>query len=51
MSGNFETTMAQPILEPVYLTSPALVDADAEPVLDETGNPVRDEVGEIVYGD
>ncbi len=50
MSTNFNPTMATVILEPVYLSPPVLEDAAAQPVLDETGNPTRDEKGNIIYG-
>lgn len=40
----------QIILEPVYLSPVDLIPADAQPVLDETGNPIRDENGLVIYG-
>jgi hypothetical protein len=47
---NFNPTMASLTLEPVYLTPPELVYAAAEPVLDGTGNPIRDEKGNEIHG-
>jgi len=38
------------MLEPVYLRPVVLVEIDSQPILDETGNYVRDEDGNIVYG-
>ena len=50
MNGNFNPTMTSPILKPVYLAPPVLEDEASEPVLDETGNTVRDEKGNEIYG-
>ena len=38
------------ILEPPYLHPVDFLPADAEPLLDETGNPIRDEDGNVIYG-
>jgi len=48
--SNFNPTMASPVLEPVYLSPPLFEDVAAETVLDETGNPVRDEKGNEIHG-
>jgi hypothetical protein len=37
------------VLEEIHMPPMQLVEADAVPVLDETGNPVRDELGREVY--
>lgn len=37
------------ILEPVYLRRADLVAAEAQPILDHTGNPIRDDDGGIIY--
>jgi hypothetical protein len=38
------------ILEPVYLKSVVLDDIDGQPLLDETGNFIRDEDGNVIHG-
>jgi len=47
--SNFNPAMTSVILKPVYLSPPTVEAAAAEPVLDETGNPVRDEQGLPIY--
>ena len=47
---NFNPTMSSLVLEPVYLTPPVLTDVASDPVLDETGNPIRDEKGGEIHG-
>jgi len=37
------------ILEPVYLSPPDLVEAEAEPLLDDTGNLILDDEGRVIY--
>lgn len=50
MSANFNPTLVQPILETPYLSLPDMIDAAAAPILDETGNPIHDEEGRLIYG-
>lgn len=47
---NFDPAMRTLILEPVYLSPEVMEDAGAEPVLDDTGNPIRDEKGNVIHG-
>ncbi len=47
---NFDPTMRTLILEPVYLSPEVTEDAGSEAVLDETGNFIRDEKGNVIYG-
>ena len=47
---NFNPTMSSLVLEPIYLVLPILADPAADPILDETGNPVRDEKGDEIHG-
>lgn len=37
------------ILEPIYLRPVDFVEADAEPLLDQEGNKIRDDEGNIIY--
>lgn len=37
------------ILEPPYLHPVDFVEADAEPILDTTGNEIRDTDGNVIY--
>lgn len=42
-------TLREPILEIVYMHPIDLVSADASPILDQSGNPIRDHNGNIIY--
>lgn len=42
--------LATPVLESTGLTPLSGEDAASEPVLDETGNPLKDEKGGVIYG-
>ncbi|MEI7635890.1 MAG: hypothetical protein WCJ37_01180 [Syntrophus sp. (in: bacteria)] len=42
--------LATPVLESLSLTPPSMEDAASEPVLDEIGNPLKDEKGGVIYG-
>jgi hypothetical protein len=45
-----DPTMREIIMEPLYLAPVSLEEINSEPILDETGNPLRDEVGLVIYG-
>ena len=36
-------------IEPIYLTPIELKDVDSDAILDHTGNPIRDENGNLIY--
>ena len=42
-------TLRVPILEIIYMKPVDLVSADSWPILDQTGNPIRDHEGNILY--
>jgi len=44
-------TVREIVLEPIYLTPVELIDIDSRPLLDEKGNPLRAEDGNILYED
>jgi len=39
------------VLEEIHMPPMQLVEVDAVPVEDETGNPLRDELGRVIYAD
>jgi len=51
MSVETNPTLRKVILEPVYLSPPDMIEGDSQPLLDETGNFIRDEQGLIIYGE
>ena len=48
---SYKPTLREPRLDVPRLRPPELVKAGAQVVLDETGNPVFDEEGNLIYGD
>lgn len=42
-------TLREVIVEEMYLIPLYLHDVDCRPVLDDTGNPIRDETGAVIF--
>jgi hypothetical protein len=49
--SNYNPCMAPPLMESPELSPPDLIEAGAEPVLDEEAHLLRDEAGAIIYGE
>lgn len=51
MTVEIRPSLRRVILEPVYLSLPDMIEADAQPLQDATGNKITDESGRVIYGE